>query len=182
MAYAAPSIFSLSAAVLYMIVLFACAAAAMIAGRHGQPPRHWRIWAAIAFGFMLLALLRITGFEEAIRDLFRDMLRAEGAYDDRRSLQRPLAAGLLCVVSLLVGWGLARQWRLARGRRNLAVAAALTGFATMIMLLGVRIVSLHQLDRLLYGPPKLNWIIDLGASMAVLGAALLYVRYVVQRP
>lgn len=182
MAYAAPSLFSLIAAALYMLVLAACMTAAITAGRRRQPPRHWQTWGALACGFMLLAILRISGLEDAIRDLFRDLLRAEGVYADRRSLQRPLAAGLLGVVSLLLVWGLVRQWHHARGRRNLAIVAATAGFATMIMLLGMRIISLHQLDRLLYGPLKLNWITDLGASIAVLGAALIYVRQVVQRP
>lgn len=126
--------------------------------------------------------MRVTGAEEIIRGAFRQLLAMEGAYESRRSLQRPLAAVILITMSAAVALGPLRQWHLARGRRNVAVVVGLAGLATMVMLLGLRIVSLHQLDMLLYGPLKLNWIMDLGASLAVLGAALLYVRLVTQRP
>jgi hypothetical protein len=52
----------------------------------------------------------------------------------------------------------------------------------MVMLLGLRIVSLHQIDVLLYGPAKLNWVIDIGASLTVLTAAGFYIRLVSHRP
>lgn len=182
MAFAATSTLSLSAAGIYVIVLAACLAAAFAAARFRQAPAHWRTWAFIALGFSLLAFLRVIGAEEIIRDSFRQLLAVEGVYENRRSFQRPLAAGILGTMSAAVALGLLRQWYLARGRRNVAVVVGLAGLATMVMLLGLRIVSLHQLDMLLYGPLKLNWIMDLGASLAVLGAALLYIRFVTQRP
>ncbi len=182
MAAAVPSLLSLTATGLYLVVLAACVAAALAARKFRQPPGHWRIWAFVATGFLVLAVMRLVGFEEVLRESLRDLLRVEGAYDSRRAYQRPLAAGLLAAISAAVALGLLRQWQLARGRRNIAAVVGLAGFATMMMVLGLRIVSLHQLDKLLYGPLKLNWIMDLGASLAVLGAALMYIRYVAQRP
>lgn len=52
----------------------------------------------------------------------------------------------------------------------------------MMMLLGLRIVSLHQIDQLLYGPKKLNWLVDIGASLLAMGAAVVYIRVVIGRP
>jgi hypothetical protein len=41
----------------------------------------------------------------------------------------------------------------------------------------LRVISLHAIDALLYGPIKLNWVIDLGTSLIVLSAAAYYTRY-----
>lgn len=182
MATAAPSILSLTAAGLYLVVLAVCVAAFLVARKFNQAPSHWRAWALIATGFLLLAAIRLTGFEDAVRAALREMLALVGTYEARRSFQRPLAAGLLATITAAAALGLLRQWRLTPGRRNLAVVVGLAGLAIMFMILGVRIVSLHQLDTLLYGPAKLNWIIDLGASLVVMGAAAIYIREVSQRP
>ncbi|WP_086606497.1 hypothetical protein [Erythrobacter donghaensis] len=182
MAHAAPSMLSLSAAGVYIVVATSCLVAAIAAGRYRQPPAHWRMWSAIALVFGLLVAMRYAGFEDLIRDSFRDMLRVEGAYAERRSFQRPLSVAVIFGVSGLFAWGLWRQWRAARGRRNLALLAAQASTVAMVMLVGLRIVSLHQLDSALYGPLKLNWIADLGASLMTLAAAMIYVRLVRRQP
>ncbi|MCU0949217.1 MAG: hypothetical protein MUF47_13375 [Porphyrobacter sp.] len=178
MAPAAPSIFSVSAAGLYGLVMLACVLATAIAARYRQPPHHARIWAVLAAVFLLLAVTRMTGFEEHLRSLLRDELRVVGSYNDRRSLQRPLAVAVIMLFSTAVGWSLVFRWRLARGQRDRAVLVALGAAVVMLALVMMRIVSLHQIDKLLYGPLKLNWVTDLGTSAAVLGAALYYARLV----
>lgn len=182
MANAATSILSFIAAGFYLVVLAGCVAAYLAAQRFRQPPSHWRTWAFLAISFLVLALLRLVGFEDSAREALRELLALEGSYDNRRSFQRPLAAGLVAVASAMVALGLMRQWQLARGRRNVALVIALAGLAVMVAMLGLRLVSLHQVDMLLYGPMKLNWILDLGASLTVLGAAVLYIHYVRKRP
>jgi hypothetical protein len=178
----APSILSLGAAGLYALVLAACLLAAATAGRQRQPFAHQRTWVLVGLAFGAFALMRIAGFEEILRNLLRSELRLEGGYDQRRALQRPLAFGVIVVVSGLFAWGLWHQWRAAQGRRNMALFVAFAAFTTMVMLLGLRIVSLHQIDVLLYGPAKLNWVIDIGASLTVLAAAGFYIRLVSRRP
>lgn len=182
MATATPSLLSLSAAGLYLLVMAVCLGAAMVASRHRQSPNHARTWLVIGLAFALLAAMRITGLEEIVRDLFRDVLRVEGTYADRRSIQRPLAVAVIFGVMGLAAWVLYRQSRRARGRRDLALLAAVASVILMLLLLGLRIVSLHQLDRLLYGPLKLNWVTDIGASLLTMGAAAVYMRLVTRRP
>ncbi len=48
----------------------------------------------------------------------------------------------------------------------------------MIGLMMLRIISLHMIDRLLFGPLKLNWVFDIGSTLAVLAAALYYIAIV----
>jgi cation transport ATPase len=182
MAFAEPSLLSLSAAGLYLVVLLACLLAAFSAARYRQPPAHRVIWVGVAIVFVLLAVMRVTALEDIIRENLREMLRADQGYDQRRSIQRPLAVFVLFVVGTALAWALVHRWRAARGRRNMAVFIALAAISAMIVLVGLRIVSLHQIDGLLYGAVKLNWIIDIGASLTVLAAAGFYARLVAQRP
>lgn len=181
MASAAPSILSLSAAGLYMLVLGMCLFAGATAGRRAQPFAHRRTWVVIGLVFGLLALMRIAGTEEFLRDLLRAELRLEGSYDRRRELQRPLVVIVMCIFAGLFLWGLLRQWRAAHGRRSMALFIAFAAVASMMFLVALRTVSFHQVDILLYGPAKLNWIMDIGASLTVLAAAGYYVRLVSNR-
>ncbi|WP_285713705.1 hypothetical protein [Erythrobacter oryzae] len=178
MAFSASSIFSVSAAGLYGLVMLACVLATTTAARYRQLPHHARTWAMLAAMFLLLACNRFTGFEEFVRSLLREELRVFGTYEDRRSVQGPLAVAVIVLFSAAVGWSLYFRWRTARGQRDRAVLVALGAAVVMLALVVMRIVSLHQMDTLLYGPLKLNWIADLGSSVAVLGAALKYVRLV----
>ena len=71
-----------------------------------------------------------------------------------------------------------RITRRHRGRRNIARITAIIAAFVMIFLLGLRLASLHLVDALLFGPLKLNWVIDLGASLIVIFAASYYVQIV----
>ena len=67
------------------------------------------------------------------------------------------------------------------GRRNIAVGVAATASGVMMVTIAMRIISLHAMDRLLYGPLKLNWIGDVGSSFFVIAAAIYYVMLVTGR-
>jgi hypothetical protein len=177
-----PSILSLSAVGLYTLILGACLFAAVTAGQYRQPFAHSRTWVMIAILFGVLALMRIVNAEDVLRDLLREVLRAEGGYAGRRDFQRTV---LIVVIIAFIGlflFGLWRQWRAAHGRRNMALFAAYAAVAIMLFLMALRIISLHQVDWILYGPTKLNWLVDIGSSLTVLAAAVFYVRLVKRRP
>jgi hypothetical protein len=50
----------------------------------------------------------------------------------------------------------------------------------MVLVMGLRVISYSPLDRLLYGPLKLNWVGDIGAAAVVLGAAGYYLHAVLR--
>lgn len=174
------SLISLTAAGAYFFALLACLTAAAIALRQRQQIWHMRIWVIIAALYLGFAVVRAYGLEEAFRDELRAGLRGTAAYSERGGVQRPLSAA---VIGLALGIGsvwLVSLCRKVRGRRNLAVIIAGASAGGHFCLLALRLISLHQIDAVLYGPLKLNWILDVGATLTVLAAAFVYVRTVRQ--
>lgn len=128
--------------------------------------------------FALLIVSRLIGFEEMLREDLRNLLDSRGLVAERRSIQGPIVALALTVsgaIAMAAFYWVARR---VSGRRNVALAAAVGGCGVMLTTIALRTVSLHSLDRLLNGPLKLNWVGDIGASFAVLIAAVLYARIV----
>lgn len=128
--------------------------------------------------FFALAVMRFFAIEDILRNDFRALLYSEGAYEERRRLQGPLIAVLIASASVIAAVWFGRLIRAARGRRDLAALAALGCGLGMIMLVALRLVSLHSLDLLLYGPLKINWLADIGLTGATLVSALVYLRVV----
>lgn len=179
---AGPSVLSLLGSGLYLLVVLVCLVAASAAVRGRQLAAHWRSWAMVAVLFGLFALLRIYNVEEAVKGSLREYFRADGSYADRRAVQAPLVAVLLAIFGA-VAFALIYRWsRVVRGRRNVARVVAVVAVLAMLLLIALRLASLHAIDGLLYGPLKLNWIIDIGASLTVMGAAAYYVKLVRERP
>lgn len=176
-----PSTLSLIAAAFYGLVVFTCLLAMAAAFARRQVRWHMLGWAALALLFTVLALMRVFAIEDLLREELRLVLRAEGTYEDRRALQGPVFAGLFIAVAAAGGFWAFHASRNIRGRRNIAAMAAIAGGCVLLFLLMLRLVSLHSVDQLLYGPLKLNWIIDLGASAVVLASGFLYWRIVTGR-
>lgn len=179
---AGPSVLSLLGSGLYLLVVLACLVAAGTAARSRQLAAHWQSWAMVGVLFGLFALLRVYDVEEIVRGTLRAYLRAEGSYADRRAVQAQLVALLLAIITFATAVLMYRWSRVIRGRRNVARVVAVVAGLAMIFLIALRLASLHAVDALLYGRLKLNWIIDIGASLTVLGAAAYYVKLVRERP
>lgn len=176
------SFFSLAATVLYGAVALAAMAACGTASTSAQPRWNRNVWLALSVLFVVLIVLRGFGIEEAIRDAMRDALRSGGNYAERRSLQGIIASLILVAVAAAGGWWFYRTTRRLRGRRNIATMAALVAGAGMVFLVALRLISLHMIDKALYGSFKLNWIGDIGTSAVVLASAVYYVKLVRARP
>lgn len=171
------SLLSLLGAMVYIIVAAACISAARTAMVRGQQAWHVRVWVGLGLLFALLVMVRLLDLEELVRDQLRQSFRADGIYRSRGEVQRPLVAAVIALAGAAGIFGLYRATRGMSGRRNLATIAALSCGAAMIMLITLRMVSLHMIDYLLYGL-KLNWVLDLGLGIAVIAAAVHYTRVV----
>lgn len=169
---------SLAAAGLYVLVLVAAVSAAVVARGRKQADWQWRSWLLLAALFTILIAARVVDAENVLRDHLRDALRVDAEYENRREFQRVIVAGIIAIAGMAAFWWANRIARTIRGRRNFAVLAALAcGFA-MLFLIGLRLISLHAVDALLYGPIKLNWFGDIGLSLGVATAALFYIKVV----
>lgn len=169
---------SLASAGLYLIVACAAGAGALVAQRNRQASWHRRSWLGLAGIFACLVVSRMLGLEEIARDLLREGLRIESAYEARREFQRPIAAAAFALTSLFGLWLFYFTVRKLRKRRDRAVVIANVAGLGMLLLVALRITSLHTIDVLLYGPLKLNWTGDLGLCLLVAAAAIYYVRLV----
>ena len=91
-------------------------------------------------------------------------------------MARPLgiAAGLdLSEQLAVIGHGGEVEWPVEPDAAEGAASEAPVGM--------LRLISLSPVDALLYGPIKLNWIVDLGLGLSVVVSALAYVRIVGSR-
>jgi hypothetical protein len=166
----------LFACALYALVALASAVAAAAGVRAGRPRGHLVRWILLAALFAALIAWRLLEIEDSLRDGWRGALKADAIYDRRREFQRPAAALVFLAGAALAAWLGFRTVRQAGGRLDLfAGLASLCGLG-MITLVGLRLVSLSPVDKLLYGPLKLNWFADIGGSLAVLGLAAAYVH------
>jgi hypothetical protein len=173
-----PSMLSVVACGVYVIVAACAWQAGRVAKAKRQQPWHRNAWTLIVVFFFFLIASRMFGLEELLRAELRDVLKAQDFNEDRRTLQGPVIAVLIMAVAAL--GMLASYWISQRlsGRRNIAVAVAIGACGVMGATIAMRTVSLHALDRLLNGPLKLNWVGDIGASLAVIVAAVMYARIV----
>jgi hypothetical protein len=176
-----PSSLSLVAAAFYGAVVVSCVLALAAARDRRQIRWHVTGWSVLAMLFIILAAMRLFAVEDILRDGLRELLRAEGTYDSRRALQGPIFATLFVIAAAMGGFWFFHVSRTIRGRRNIAAMLAIASGCSLLFLLMVRIVSLHAMDELLYGPLKLNWVIDLGSSAVVLAAGFYYWRLVTGR-
>lgn len=161
-------------AIVYLLV---CAVAVLcVRATHTQgTPRGGRLhWVGVAAAFLGLAAARVTSFEDVFREDARAILRESGRYASRQDIQIPLA-----VLLSLAGAALAvLAWKsLPRTMLGASGLVWISRWATLgfVPLMCARLVSLHAIDRVLYaGPIRLNWIIDIGLTLACASAATLY--------
>lgn len=177
-----PSPLSLIAAILYLVVAVAAIWAMISSLRSRQVMWHTVAWITIAAIFLSLAMMRVFAAEEMARMLLRGLLQSEGAYDKRRIVQGPLFAVVFITAAAILAGFVYFSANHIRGRRNMAAVVAIGGAGGMVFLLLLRIISLHSVDDLLYGPLKLSWIGDIGMTLAVLGSAIRYATVVSLEP
>ncbi len=177
-----PSVLSIVAATYYIVVAAACVLA-------GQKPT-WltgnAVWKIAVIFFLLLAAMRFAGAEDWLRDTLRHILGGVGSggqdrlSDFRRVFQLPMTFAIALLIVTVAVWRtivLRRGWASYHDRLRNFTWLAMVVMGGLVLL---RIASLHVTDALLFGgffgPVRLNWIIDLGASTTVLICSVLAAR------
>lgn len=175
------SVLSLLAIGLYALVMGACIVGAAIAWNRREARWHIVSWLTLAALFCGLIVSRYLGLEEVVRETMRQALRDGGFYYERRGIQSSIAGAMLLLAPAVAAVFFWRKFRRMRGRRERAVKVALLAGSGMVGLVCLRLISLHSFDVILFGPLKLNWFADIGASLAVILAAAYYMRLVLAR-
>jgi len=165
---------------MYVGVALAC----LWAGRRHSGSRSNRsgasFWFLAAAVFLAMTALRLFAAEDLARDQLRQVLDQENAREWRRAIQIPLAVSLGVIAAGLLIWMAKKLHHLRERPRSRLRLIAGMAMVAMAGLIALRIVSLHYTDWLLFsgliGPIRLNWIIDVGASLSVLICAILHSR------
>jgi hypothetical protein len=105
-------------------------------------PTFWFITAGL---FLTMAIGRAAGIGGLVTQLGRSEAFSQGWYDHRRALQVIVAGSVGAIWSIAV---LGALWGVPARRRRY-VPASIVVF-TLICFVGIRLVSLHQIDGLLY--------------------------------
>lgn len=133
-----------------------------------------RFWAVMAGFVMLLGLTRQLDLQALVANLARNILSADGMYDDRSQLQIALviavgAFGILGLVAALM------TFRRADG----PILTAMAGAVLLLVFTLIRTISLHDVDRFLRrGAPhfQVNNLIEIGALLIIAAASLAFFR------
>lgn len=156
-----PAPIDIAGSLAYLVVGSTCLWTARHAGGRGP-------WLGLAGFFALLAAARLADLEGWSRAVLRSVWTANRDYDARTGAQ--LAAMTVLVVLALIA--LAGTGRLAR--RDIVLAAAVSGACGLIGLAALRIVSWHGTDRLLYagtGPLRMHILLELACLGIVMWGA-----------
>lgn len=132
-------------------------------------------WLVLAILLLALFISRLLGTEEKLRNAARIALKTQHQYAERWDLQAPIAAAvvvLLGCLSLVFYLTHALERKIGRLGQAMIVADA-AGFALCGLVL-LRMTSLHAVDAILFRGPHLNWVIDLGGTIAIAWAAIRY--------
>jgi hypothetical protein len=169
-----PSTLSLVAVGLYIFVVSGALLVCSRAFQQRQAPWQSKAWMIIALMFVVFGVMRVLGVEDMLQADLRSALYVEQRYETRRAFQGPLFGVIFILAAAIAARLFYYIVKGVKGRRNVAtlVAAGCTG--AMIILAALRLVSLHSVDALLYGPLKINWIMDIGLSLAVIACAVQY--------
>lgn len=131
------------------------AAVCFLVGRKG----HW-VWKVLMILFAALCVDVLLGGRLWLHGLLGDRSRTEGWYRERSTTQILwiIGLGVLIILSAVM------VWRASTGARKLALGAALLA----IILWSLEVISLHQVDAILYKP--LGTVVLVGWGWAVIAA------------
>ena len=108
-------------------------------------PRLWpTFWFATGGLLLTMALGRASNVSDLLTDLGRERARSDGWYEVRRSLQAWVVGAVAAVWAVTVAFAI---WRVPERRRRY-LPTALVVF-TLVCFVGIRLISLHQIDTLL---------------------------------
>ncbi len=149
--------------------------ASFLAANKNEPKSrsHWRM---IGVVLMLLALNKFLFFDNCIKNVLSGIASKNGFYVSRRGMQL-----LFILLLLVVSFALIYLFRLRANRLDACLRRSYFGLLVLFVLVMLRIISLHQIDGILY-PDRLgigiglNWIVEIFGSLFIIINAAIHIR------
>ena len=138
--------------------------------RRHDGTREWQFWLGVAVLLVLAVGYRLSGWEHRLGNDLRMVAHGEHWYGNRRVPQ-----ALATVAATLSLSGAAVLAIRLRERVAPAVSASALALLGLVGLYGVRVVSLHLVDALLYtdlGPVRVNWAVEAALLATVAWGAM----------
>ena len=167
-----PTTLDVVGSVLLALTAAVMLAVAVIVARRGLVVRLVWIWRIAAAVFLAAALYRALGGEHVLTERLRLMAASEGWYDERQTSQALLSAIGVVVVAVALWFGM----RFPAPWPERLTALVVVGY---LVLSGLRLVSLHMVDSLLYrslGPIHANWLLEVALLSTTWVCAILAIR------
>jgi hypothetical protein len=128
----------------------------------------WPVFMFLTAAVLLVMAVGVSGHvDDWIADIGRQRARADGWYDQRRSLQAAVVVGVGAIWFVVTALAI---WRVPERRRRY-LPLALVVF-TLMCFAGVRVVSLHQIDAALHQRRFLGAEIGFTVEMLLLALVL----------
>jgi len=151
-------------ALLYFVVSVSCwRLARNRALIYASAPYERFVWQVVAFLFLALCIIRLSGLETALTEAGRKLAFIEGWYDQHRRVQ--LAIVILMAISFIVAQILLLMWS-RYASLTTSATLAIVGTTFVVTYLMIRLISFHSIDQILGKQIilglRLNWILHLG--------------------
>ena len=135
------------AVVLYALAGTTAVVLGVVEQRRGSAsdPRLWpTFWFATGGLLLIMAIGRVSNVSNLLTELGRERARSGGWYDVRRSFQAWVIGAVAAVWAVTV---VVAVWRVPERRRRYLPPAIVV--FTLVCFIGIRLISLHQVDALL---------------------------------
>ncbi len=139
---------TVSAVVLYSLAGVTALVLGVAERRRGgaADPKRWpTFWFATGGLLLIMAVGRASNVSDLLTDIGREQARSGGWYEVRRSLQAWVIGAVAAVWAVTVAIAV---WRVPERRRRYLPTAVVV--FTLVCFIGIRLISLHQVDALLH--------------------------------
>lgn len=135
-----------------------------------------RPWIMVGVVLVLFALNKFLFFDNCIKNALSGFASESGFYVSRRGVQLGFVLFLFVALLALIYW-----FRQKSGILDVCLKWSYLGLLLLLALVMLRIISLHQIDGILYSDKLglgtgLNWIIEISGSLLIIIQAVIYIK------
>lgn len=118
----------------------------------------------------MFLFMRVLQVEDRLRSAGRAWIMEQHGYSKRWDWQAPAAALLVVLIfaALFFIWARRSRRKEKHAQFPQMLRVALVAVGAMVVLILLRLISLHAIDSVLYRGPHLNWVVDTASTVVVI--------------